>query len=305
MAGDGPERQINLHVVPEQMAGAYANFANVSHSEYEFTITFARVDHEVQEGEVPGVVVSRMNLAPRFMRELIDALEEDWSRYETQEGIKGLPETPPPRRRAVAKASAWPIRSSVVGWVPKRTRESAGGSGSETFWRAILVWKASKVRGSRVSSSAKASARRSTSRESWLEIHVMGGTSSARERATAGTARGPERRVARREALRQDRHGPHAEGRHDRDPQQPVAQVVVVHVAELVRDHEARLGGLEVAHQRVVEHDALGLADAADVGVGGRGPARGVHLVDLAHVDAGLVAPAAARRGGAPRPAPG
>jgi hypothetical protein len=99
MAGEGPERQINLHVVPEQMAGSYANFANVSHSEYEFTITFARVDHEVQEGEVPGVVVSRMNLAPRFMRELIDALEEDWSRYETQEGIKGLPETPPPRRR--------------------------------------------------------------------------------------------------------------------------------------------------------------------------------------------------------------
>ena len=95
MPGDGPERQINLHVVPEQMAGAYANFANVSHSEYEFTITFARVDHEVREGEVPGVVVGRMNLAPRFMRELIDALEEDWSRYATQEGIKGLPETPP------------------------------------------------------------------------------------------------------------------------------------------------------------------------------------------------------------------
>ena len=36
------------------MAGHYANFANVSHSDYEFTITFARVDHEVDEGEVPG-----------------------------------------------------------------------------------------------------------------------------------------------------------------------------------------------------------------------------------------------------------
>jgi Protein of unknown function (DUF3467) len=95
MAGDGRERHINLHIAPEQMAGTYANFANVSHSEYEFTITFARVDHEVEEGEVPGVVVSRMNLAPRFMRELIDAMEEDWSRFETREGIKGLPEVPP------------------------------------------------------------------------------------------------------------------------------------------------------------------------------------------------------------------
>ncbi len=44
------------------MAGHYANFANVSHSDYEFTITFARVDHEVDEAEVPGVVVSRINL---------------------------------------------------------------------------------------------------------------------------------------------------------------------------------------------------------------------------------------------------
>ena len=41
-----PERQLNIHFTPEEMAGHYANFANVSHSDYEFTITFARVDHE-------------------------------------------------------------------------------------------------------------------------------------------------------------------------------------------------------------------------------------------------------------------
>jgi hypothetical protein len=98
MPEDGRERHINLHIAPEQMAGTYANFANVSHSEYEFTITFARVDHEVEDGEVPGVVVCRMNLSARFMRELIDALEEDWSRWQTHEGIRGLPEVrrPPP-----------------------------------------------------------------------------------------------------------------------------------------------------------------------------------------------------------------
>ena len=43
----GNERRINIHFSPEIMAGSYANFANVSHSDYEFTITFARVDHEV------------------------------------------------------------------------------------------------------------------------------------------------------------------------------------------------------------------------------------------------------------------
>jgi hypothetical protein len=94
MADEQPERHINIHTSPEAMAGVYANFANVSHSDYEFTITFARVDHEVEDDEVPGVVVSRVALAPRFMRELIDAMEDNYSKWQTREGIKNLPEFP-------------------------------------------------------------------------------------------------------------------------------------------------------------------------------------------------------------------
>ena len=87
-----PERHINIHFSPEVMAGVYANFANVSHSDYEFTITFARVDHEVEDEEIPGVVVSRINLSPKFMRELIDAMQDNYSKWQTREGIKNLPE---------------------------------------------------------------------------------------------------------------------------------------------------------------------------------------------------------------------
>ncbi len=90
----GQERRINIHFSPKLMAGRYANFANVSHSEYEFTITFARVDHEVDEEEVPGVVVSRINLSPKFMRELIEAMEDNFAKWQTREGIKNLPEYP-------------------------------------------------------------------------------------------------------------------------------------------------------------------------------------------------------------------
>ena len=58
------ERHLNIHFEPQIMAGVYANFANVSHSDYEFTITFARVDHDVDGDEVPGVaVVARQPLA--------------------------------------------------------------------------------------------------------------------------------------------------------------------------------------------------------------------------------------------------
>ena len=95
-----PERHINIHFAPEDMGGVYANFANVSFSDYEFTITFARVDHEIDADEIPGIVVSRVNLSPKFLRELADALDDSWSKYRTREGIKNLPEFggggPPP-----------------------------------------------------------------------------------------------------------------------------------------------------------------------------------------------------------------
>jgi hypothetical protein len=88
------ERQLNIHIDPEAMGGVYANFANVSFSQYEFTVTFARVDHEVEEGDVPGVVVSRVNVSHKFMRDLLDAMEDSYSKWSTTEGIRNLPETP-------------------------------------------------------------------------------------------------------------------------------------------------------------------------------------------------------------------
>jgi hypothetical protein len=92
MAADDGERHFNLHTTPEVMAGVYANFATVSHSDYEFTLTFSRVDHEVEDEEVPGVVVARVSVSHKAMRELIDAMEDNWSKWQTREGIKRLPE---------------------------------------------------------------------------------------------------------------------------------------------------------------------------------------------------------------------
>ncbi len=93
MEESGSERQLNIQIDEKHLAGAYANFANISFSDYEFTITFARIDHEVEEGDVPGVVVSRVNMAPRFMRELLDAMNDSWSKWSAREGIRNLPET--------------------------------------------------------------------------------------------------------------------------------------------------------------------------------------------------------------------
>ena len=76
---EGQERQLNIHVDPQWLGGVYANFANVSFSDYEFTITFARIEHEVEDGDVPGAVVARVNMSPKFS---------------AREGIRNLPEAP-------------------------------------------------------------------------------------------------------------------------------------------------------------------------------------------------------------------
>ncbi len=92
MDDEAQHRQLNIHLDPEHLAGVYANFANVASSDYEFTITFARIDHEVEEGDIPGVVVARVNMSTRFMKELLDAMQDSWSKWSTREGIKNLPE---------------------------------------------------------------------------------------------------------------------------------------------------------------------------------------------------------------------
>ncbi len=64
------ERRLNIQMPTELIGGTYSNFANVSFSQYEFTLTFMRIEHEIEEGDVPGTVVSRVNASPRFVPEL-------------------------------------------------------------------------------------------------------------------------------------------------------------------------------------------------------------------------------------------
>ncbi len=47
MDEEAQDRQLNIHLDPEHLAGVYSNFANISFSEYEFTLTFARIDHDL------------------------------------------------------------------------------------------------------------------------------------------------------------------------------------------------------------------------------------------------------------------
>lgn len=87
--------QVKVQVPPEVQRGSYANMARVNHSEFEFSIDFANADFAGQDaaGNIPAVVVARIMVSHEFMPHLLEALQENYSRYLTRRDIEGLPET--------------------------------------------------------------------------------------------------------------------------------------------------------------------------------------------------------------------
>jgi hypothetical protein len=71
-------QELNLIIEPDKLAGVWANFAQVSHTEHEFTVDFGRLD-PIQRGR--GIVVARVGLSPLFVTQLIDALTANWQTY--------------------------------------------------------------------------------------------------------------------------------------------------------------------------------------------------------------------------------
>lgn len=70
-------QELVLNLPNDMFGGVWANFAVVSHSDYEFTIDFVRVDHNQNQ----GIVTSRVNLSPLFVTQLLDALQTNWTAY--------------------------------------------------------------------------------------------------------------------------------------------------------------------------------------------------------------------------------
>jgi hypothetical protein len=87
--------QVKVQVPPDIQKGVYANMARVNHSEFEFSIDFANADFAGQDpqGNIPAVVVARVMISHEFMPHLLEALQDNYSRYLTRRDIEGLPET--------------------------------------------------------------------------------------------------------------------------------------------------------------------------------------------------------------------
>lgn len=83
MAADAQSAHNFQISVPESVSGGvWANFAAVSHSPYEFTIDFVRLDFAHGTDTVmPGQVVARVNLSPLMVTQLLEALDQNWQKY--------------------------------------------------------------------------------------------------------------------------------------------------------------------------------------------------------------------------------
>ncbi len=89
---ESPENQINIELSEEMAEGVYANLAMIAHSNSEFVIDFIRL--------MPGVpkakVKSRVILTPEHAKRLLQALEDNISKYEKnfgdiRENSEGVP----------------------------------------------------------------------------------------------------------------------------------------------------------------------------------------------------------------------
>lgn len=80
-ADDGQQQvHVSLDLPEDHRGGVWANFARVTHSPYEFTLDFARLDFATAP-DMQGVVVARVNLSPMLVTQLIRALETNWATY--------------------------------------------------------------------------------------------------------------------------------------------------------------------------------------------------------------------------------
>ena len=77
--GQQPAAEPQIMIDQAHMAGVYANFARVSHSPFEFTVDFVRMDYSNQPPQ--GIVVARVTLSPLMVDQLIDVLRRNWELY--------------------------------------------------------------------------------------------------------------------------------------------------------------------------------------------------------------------------------
>lgn len=78
-----PEQKIDINLTEEVAQGVYSNLAIISHSNSEFIVDFVALLPGVQKGSVR----SRVIMTPQNAKRLLNALADNISKFEDQNGV--------------------------------------------------------------------------------------------------------------------------------------------------------------------------------------------------------------------------
>lgn len=88
---DDNQNQLNIELTEDVAEGTYSNLAVISHSPTEFVIDFIRMMPNVPKAKVK----SRIILTPHHAKRLLNALQDNVSKYEALHGSISDNNTPP------------------------------------------------------------------------------------------------------------------------------------------------------------------------------------------------------------------
>lgn len=85
-------QQLSIELTEDIAEGIYSNLAIITHSHAEFIIDFIKIMPGIPKGKVK----SRIILTPQHAKKLMQALQENVARFESQNGtIKDIDDVPP------------------------------------------------------------------------------------------------------------------------------------------------------------------------------------------------------------------
>ncbi|MBK7870242.1 MAG: DUF3467 domain-containing protein [Saprospiraceae bacterium] len=85
------QNQLNIELSEEVAEGVYSNLAIISHSPSEFVLDFIRIMPNVPKAKVKARII----LTPQHAKRLLNALNDNVKKYESQFGLIDEPEQPP------------------------------------------------------------------------------------------------------------------------------------------------------------------------------------------------------------------
>lgn len=81
-----PQQQAQLHIPEDRLTGTYADFVSVWHSRDVFVLDFAVLTHPTTPQQLSARVVSRVRIPPPQVFEIMKALEQQLTAWESEHG---------------------------------------------------------------------------------------------------------------------------------------------------------------------------------------------------------------------------